>query len=159
MGQALPCAAANRPPRILICDDCEASRGLLRRLLARSGYAIDEAVNGEAAIEVVEAAVPDLILLDLRLPDIDGAEVLRQLRLDYNATRLPIIMVSAEHDGEVVAGCLSLGANDYVTKPIQTMVLRSRVLTFLAVHSARADIESARRAKAALRERTAHGSN
>jgi adenylate cyclase len=130
---------ANEPlqidtPRILICDDNEMGRELVKRMLIRRGYLVEEASNGEAAIEAVERCPPNLVLLDLRLPDIDGSEVLRQLRCDFDANDLPIIMVSAEHDGEVVAGCLSLGACDYVTKPIHAGVLYRRIAAQLDLH-------------------------
>jgi DNA-binding response OmpR family regulator len=134
---------ANEPleivtPRILVCDDNEMGRGLVRRLLARRGYFIDEAIDGQSTIEAVERCPPDLALLDLRLPDLDGSEVLRRLRCDYDTNELPIIMVSAEHDGEVVAGCLSLGASDYVPKPIHAGVLYARIATHLDLHFAHA---------------------
>ena len=134
---------ANEPleivaPRILICDDNEIGRGLLQRLLTRRGYIVEQAVDGRSTIEAVELCVPDLVLLDLRLPDLDGSEVLRQLRCDYDTNELPIIMVSAEHDREVVAGCLSLGASDYVPKPIHAGVLYARIATHLDLHFAHA---------------------
>jgi DNA-binding response OmpR family regulator len=132
---------ANEPllivtPRILVCDDNEMGRRLLRRMLTRRGYLVEEAIDGESTIEAVEQCSPDLVLLDLRLPDLDGSEVLRQLRCEYDAAELPIIMVSAEHDGEVVAGCLSLGACDYVTKPIHAGILHARIATHLDLHFA-----------------------
>jgi DNA-binding response OmpR family regulator len=121
-------------PRILVCDDNEMGRRLLRRMLTRRGYLVEEAIDGEEAIEAVERCAPDLLLLDLRLPDLDGSEVLRQLRCDRDAHALPIIMVSAEHDGEVVAGCLALGACDYVTKPVHAGILCARIATHLGLH-------------------------
>jgi DNA-binding response OmpR family regulator len=132
---------ANEPleivtPRILICDDNEMGRALLRRVLSRRGYLIDEAIDGCSALEAVERGMPDMVLLDLRLPDLDGAEVLRQLRCDHDSTQLPVIMVSAEHDGEVVAGCLSLGASDYITKPVPAATLCARVAAHLDAHFA-----------------------
>jgi PleD family two-component response regulator len=133
-------------PRILICDDNEIGRSLLRRMLSRRGYLIEEAVDGETVIEAVERCPPDLVLLDLRLPDVDGSEVLLQLRCDRDRTELPIIMVSAEHDGEVVAGCYALGANDYVTKPVHSGILFARVETHLDLHFAgRAPVRQTRR--------------
>ena len=123
-------------PRILVCDDNELGRGLLGRMLTRRGYLVEEAIDGEAAIEAVEHCPPDLVLLDLRLPDLDGSEVLRQLRCDHDANQLPIIMVSAEHDGEGVASCLSLGACDYITKPIHSGILYARIATHLDLHFA-----------------------
>jgi DNA-binding response OmpR family regulator len=132
---------ANEPlqivtPRILVCDDNELGRGLLKRMLVRRGYAVEEAIDGASAIEAIQNCPPDLVLLDLRLPDLDGSEVLRQLRSDHDANALPIIMVSAEHDGEVVAGCLSLGACDYVTKPVHAGILYARITTHLDLHFA-----------------------
>jgi DNA-binding response OmpR family regulator len=125
-------------PRILICDDNEMGRALLRRMLSRRGYLVEESFDGASTIEAVEQCPPDLVLLDLRLPDLDGSEVLRQLRCDHDANELPIIMVSAEHDGEVVAGCRSLGACDYITKPIHAGILYARVATHLDLHFAHA---------------------
>jgi DNA-binding response OmpR family regulator len=126
-------ALATVTPRILICDDNEMGRRLLRRMLTRRGYLVEEAIDGKEAIQAVERCPPDLVLLDLRLPDLDGSEVLRQLRCGHDVHVLPIIMVSAEHDGEVVAGCLALGACDYVTKPIHAGVLYARIATHLAL--------------------------
>jgi DNA-binding response OmpR family regulator len=126
------------PPRILVCDDNEMGRVLLRRMLSRRGYVVEEAVDGKSTIEAVERRPPDLVLLDLRLPDIDGSEVLRQLRRDRDVNELPIIMVSAEHDGDVVAGCFFLGACDYVTKPIHAGILYARIATYLDLHFAHA---------------------
>jgi DNA-binding response OmpR family regulator len=123
-------------PRILVCDDNELGRELLKRMLLRRGYHVEEAADGVSAIEAVALCPPDLVLLDLRLPDLDGSDVLRQLRCDHDASQLPIIMVSAEHDGEVVAGCLSLGACDYVTKPIHAGILYARIATHLDAHFA-----------------------
>jgi DNA-binding response OmpR family regulator len=134
---------ANEPlqivtPRILICDDNEVGRVMLRRMLSRRGYLVEEAFDGASTIGAVEQCPPDLVLLDLRLPDLDGSEVLRRLRCDHNANELPIIMISAEHDGEVVAGCLSLGACDYITKPIHAGILCARIATHLDLHFAHA---------------------
>jgi DNA-binding response OmpR family regulator len=123
-------------PRILICDDNEMGRELLKRMLLRRGYLVEEAIDGRSTIEAIERCPPDLVLLDLRLPDLDGSEVLRQLRCDHDPNELPIIMVSAEHDGEVVAGCLSLGASDYVPKPVHAGVLYARIATHLDLHFA-----------------------
>ena len=145
MRQALLCAAANSaPPRVLIADDCELSRGLLRRLLMRRGYFVDEAANGAAALDTVEKFEPDIVLLDLRLPDIDGSEVLRQLRRSHDSIALPIIMISAEHDGEIIAACLSLGADDFVPKPMHWATLRVRVETHLERSMAQAQVAAMR---------------
>jgi adenylate cyclase len=137
-------------PRILVCDDNETGRVLMKRMLLRRGYYVDEAGDGRSAIDAIERCPPDLVVLDLRMPDIDGADVLRHLRLSHDALALPIIMVSAEHDGEVVAGCLSLGASDYVTKPVHASILYARIATHLDLHFAHA-FQDDRVTQAALR--------
>ena len=135
MGQALLSAASYEAPlHVLVADDSEVSRALLRRLLTRNGYLVHEAEDGATALRVAEQFPPDILLLDLRLPDIDGSTVLGYLRAKFDPIQLPIIMVSAEDDGEVVAGCLSIGANDYVTKPIHWPTLKARIQTHLGVH-------------------------
>lgn len=135
MAQALLNSAQyDAPLHVLVADDSEVSRALLRRLLSRNGYIAHEAETGAAALDAAEQFTPDLLLLDLRLPDIDGSTVLGYLRGKFDPVQLPIIMVSAEHDGEVIAGCLSIGANDYVTKPIHWPTLKARIATHIGVH-------------------------
>jgi len=135
MGQALLRSVGfDAPQHVLVADDSEVSRALLKRLLMRNGYVAHEAEGGEAALRAAEQFPPDLLLLDLRLPDIDGSTVLGYLRAKFDSIQLPIIMVSAEYDGEVIAGCLSMGANDYVTKPIHWPTLKARMQTHLGVH-------------------------
>lgn len=141
MGRALPAVnAAHRPPLILIADDADVSRALLRRMLVRIGFRTLFAADGAQAITLAERRRPNMLLLDLRLPDIDGSAVLSHLREEFDAVTLPIIMVSAEHDGEVIAACLGLGANDFVTKPIHFPTLRARMETHLSVQAAHAAI-------------------
>lgn len=137
MGSAISCAAQHwAPPRILVTDDSEVARALFRRLLTRRGYIVEEAATGAAALEAVDADPPDLMLLDLRLPDIDGSEVLRQLRTERDLDALPTIMISGELDGEVAAACLDLGANDFLMKPVLGALLYARVETFLGKRDA-----------------------
>ena len=139
MAQALlNTARLDAPLHVLVADDSEVSRVLLRRLLSRNGYIAHEAQTGALALDAAEQLAPDLMLLDLRLPDIDGSTVLGYLRAKFDPVVLPIIMVSAEHDGEVIAGCLSIGANDYVTKPIHWPTLKARIATHIGVHVGRA---------------------
>ena len=112
MGQALLRSVGfDAPQHVLVADDSEVSRALLKRLLMRNGYVAHEAESGEAALRAAEQFPPDLILLDLRLPDIDGSTVLGYLRAKFDSIQLPIIMVSAEYDGEVIAGCCSTRAS------------------------------------------------
>lgn len=145
MGQALLRSVGfDAPQHVLVADDSEVSRALLKRLLTRNGYIAHEAEDGEAALRVAEQFPPDLLLLDLRLPDIDGSTVLGYLRAKFDHIQLPIIVVSAEWDGEVIAGCLSLGANDYVTKPIHWPTLKVRMQTHLGLHLGHALLDARR---------------
>jgi len=145
MGQALlQAGVAIAPAAILIVDDSETARAVYKRLLLRRGYEVLEAEDGAGALERVEADHPDLVLLDLRLPDIDGAEVLRQLRANYDSAALPIVMVSGEHDGEVAAACVNLGADEFLVKPVFPAVLYARISTFIATASARAEAQRSR---------------
>lgn len=123
-------------PRIMVVDDVETNRGILRRLVARCGYEVVEADSGYSAIELVTRQPPNLILLDMSMPGFSGLETLAVLRQRYDAAALPIIMVTASHGAEVARECLSAGANDYVTKPVQWPVLQARISTQLGMHTA-----------------------
>jgi sigma-B regulation protein RsbU (phosphoserine phosphatase) len=133
---------ARRPPIVLVADDNDVSRALMGRLLIRDGYSVRLVSDAHAAIDAVHRRKPNLVLLDLRLPDLDGSSVLSELRQHDDAVALPIIMVSAVHDGEVVAACLGMGANDFVTKPIHWPTLRARMQTHLSVQAARSALRA-----------------
>jgi CheY-like chemotaxis protein len=122
--------------RILVADDCEPNRALLRRLLTRCGYEVVEVCDGCETLKAVEQELPDLLLLDLRMPELDGDEALRHLRRRYDQTQLPIIIVTAEHDANIAADCVEAGANDYITKPFIAALLRARIKTFLTNRAA-----------------------
>ncbi|HVY85290.1 MAG TPA: response regulator [Caulobacterales bacterium] len=128
------------PPRVLIADDNDANRGILSRLLGRRGYSVFEAESGERALDMIDEVAPDMVLLDLNMPDLSGIEILRQIRRTQDSSMLPVIMVTAEHDNEMIARCLGAGANDYVTKPVQWAVLQARIETHLSLHRAHAEL-------------------
>jgi two-component system OmpR family response regulator/two-component system alkaline phosphatase synthesis response regulator PhoP len=123
-------ATARPAPKatILVVDDEEAIQRMLAVALAREGYRVVEALDGERALQLVTSERPDLILLDVMLPGIDGLEVCRQVRA---TSQVPIIMLTARDDEiEKVLG-LELGADDYVTKPFFIAELRSRIRAVL----------------------------
>ena len=116
---------------ILVVEDEEDIAELIRFNMAKAGYTVRVALSGEDAVRKVKQEPPDVILLDLMLPGIDGWEVCRQLKLDARTSQIPIVMVTAK-DGEadVVVG-LELGADDYIVKPFSPRVLLARVRAVL----------------------------
>jgi two-component system KDP operon response regulator KdpE len=110
--------------RVLVVDDEPQIRRALRVALRANGYEVTEVENGQAAIETVALQPPDLVILDLGLPDVDGFEVCRRLR---EWTQLPIIVLSAHGDDQAKVRALDEGADDYVTKPFSMPELLARM--------------------------------
>lgn len=122
----------NAHPRILIVDDEEQIRLFLRITLSAAGYEPSEVSTGRAAIEAATGKRPDLILLDLGLPDVSGLDVIRAVRV---WTQLPIIVVSVRSDETDKVDALDAGANDFIQKPFSTAELLARIRASLRVHS------------------------
>jgi two-component system alkaline phosphatase synthesis response regulator PhoP len=117
--------------KVLVVDDEEDLLELLRFNLSKEGYQVSCAASGGEALKSVRADVPDLILLDLMLPDIDGLEVARRLRNDSDTRNIPIVMLTAKgEEADIVTG-LELGADDYITKPFSGKVLVARLRAVL----------------------------
>ncbi len=113
--------------RILVVDDEEDILDLVEYNLAKNGYDVTCVASGEEALDTARSNSPDLILLDLMLPGVDGLEVCRRLKGDAAAASVPIVMLTAKgEESDIVTG-LELGADDYVTKPFSTRVLIARV--------------------------------
>jgi two-component system phosphate regulon response regulator PhoB len=118
-------------PAILVVDDEEDIRELVELNLSREGYSVLTCESGEQALERAVKEVPDLIVLDLMLPGIDGLEVCRRLKADAKTRRIAVVMLTAKgEEADIVAG-LELGADDYVTKPFSGKVLVARVRRLL----------------------------
>jgi two-component system phosphate regulon response regulator PhoB len=116
---------------ILVVDDEEDVLELVRYNLDKNGYKIITATSGEQAMEMARGKTPDLIILDLMLPGIDGLEVCKKLKSDVKTERIPIIMLTAKgEESDIVTG-LELGADDYVTKPFSPKVLTARIRRIL----------------------------
>lgn len=120
------------PGRLLVVDDDENNRDMLSRRLLRRGYTVACADSGTNALNMIAADTFDLILLDVMMPGISGIDVLRQIRKQRPATELPVIMATAKADRDDIAEALALGANDYVTKPIDFVVAVARIEAQLA---------------------------
>ena len=113
--------------RLLIVDDIRDNRVLLRRRFERRGFEIVEAESGLAALELIDNESFDLVLLDIMMPGIDGIETLKRIRQHRSASALPVIMVTGKTASENMVEALQLGANDYVTKPVDFAVALARV--------------------------------
>jgi two-component system KDP operon response regulator KdpE len=122
-------------PRVLVVDDEPQIRRSLRVALRANGYEVEEAATGEAALEQAATRPPELVILDLSLPDLDGVEVCRRLR---EWTHLPVIILSAHGEDEVKVRALDEGADDFVTKPfsVPELLARMRVATRRAARGA-----------------------
>ncbi len=114
--------------KILVVDDEEHIRRILQFQLEKNGYIVATAENGEVALRVVHKEAPDLVILDLMMPKIDGFEVCRRLRADFQTNQIPIIMLTAKSDLPDKIKGLQGGANDYLIKPYsnEEMLLRVR---------------------------------
>lgn len=113
--------------RILVVDDQDSNRDLLSRRLSRDGHLVSTAADGEAALKLVELETFDLILLDLLMPGISGYDVLGQLKRDPRHRDIPVIMISALDEIDSVARCIEAGAEDYMPKPFNPVLLRARI--------------------------------
>jgi adenylate cyclase len=123
----------HQPPRILIVDDNETNRCILVARLGAEGYDTAEAEDGERALAVAREAAPDVVLLDVMMPKIDGFEVCRLLKGDPTLGFVPIIMVTARTDSKDVVTGLNAGADEYLTKPIDHAALVARVRSMLRI--------------------------
>jgi len=143
------------PGSLLIVDDDEMNRDMLSRRLERSGYTVTVAGDGQQALRWIQDRPFDLVLLDHMMPGMTGMEILKLLRQTHSPTELPVIMVTANSQSDNIVEALNLGANDYLTKPIDFPVASARIRTQL----------SRKRAEEALRESeeryalAAHGAN
>ena len=125
-------AMARGSMRLLIVDDLEINRDLLVRRVRRLGHETGIAVNGREALEQLRAASWDLVLLDITMPVMDGYDTLRHIKADLLLADTPVVMVSAIDETDSVVRCLELGADDYLTKPFNPIILQARIESSLA---------------------------
>jgi len=124
-------------PVVLIVDDNSTNLQVLGTILKVKNWKIGVAVNGRLALQMVDAIKPDLILLDIMMPDISGHEVCRRLKATPSTMDIPIIFLTAKSDTRDIAEGFKLGAVDYVTKPFNSLELLARVTTQLELRRAR----------------------
>ncbi|NJL20912.1 MAG: response regulator [Leptolyngbyaceae cyanobacterium SM1_3_5] len=117
---------------VLVVDDEAAGRLLLARLLQRQGHTVTEAPDGDSAWELLQAESFDLVLLDIIMPNRSGTQLLAQMKAEPTIAQIPVLMVSAVEEIDSIARCLELGAEDYLFKPPNAVLLKARVEACLA---------------------------
>jgi len=123
------------PPLILVVDDVPDNVEILQLRLESQGYDIITASDGEAALAVVREELPDLVLLDIQMPKLDGIETVKRLKADADLPFIPVIMVTARADARDVVAGLEAGGDDYLTKPVDQAALVARVRAMLRIKS------------------------
>jgi DNA-binding response OmpR family regulator len=109
--------------KILSIEDTTSFRRLIKMTLEFEGYEVFEAEGGRRGLELARAQTPDLILLDLMMPDLSGLEVCQELKKDARLRKIPIVLLSSSDDSDEIESCLQLGAQDYLLKPFRPAML------------------------------------
>jgi signal transduction histidine kinase len=133
--------ATDAPANILIVDDMPANLRLLSQMLTEHGYHPRPVLNGAQALAAAQIMPPDLILLDIRMPDMDGYEVCQRLKADERTRGIPVLFISALNETEDKVRAFSAGGMDYITKPFQLEEVLARVQTQLTMQNLRRNLE------------------
>jgi signal transduction histidine kinase len=147
-------ALAERPmtSTILIVEDDPGSRQALQAILSTGGYVVEAAENGKIGLQKAAALLPDLVLLDVMMPEMDGYEVCRRLRADPRLAEVPVVMVTALDDHDSRLRGLEAGADDFLSKPYDSGELRARVRTITRLNRYRSLLDERQRLQIALDE-------
>jgi two-component system alkaline phosphatase synthesis response regulator PhoP len=121
----------NQKAKVLIVDDEPNNVDFLEQALEDSGYQLITATNGQEALNKIQSEQPDLILLDLNMPVMDGFTVLTKVKEDPNLRDIPVIIISSEHESKSIVKGIKQGAEDYLTKPVNAGLLVKKVKDFL----------------------------
>ncbi|SFJ47050.1 response regulator [Planctomicrobium piriforme] len=119
--------------RILIADDNEQNRELLEAYLSDEGHEILMAADGQQTVEIAQEKLPDLVLLDIMMPKLSGYEVCQKLKADEKTKRIPVLMVTALKEVGDIQKAVDAGADDFLTKPVHRLELKTRVRSLLRV--------------------------
>lgn len=122
-----PLLRSDEPGVILAVDDLPENRELVSRLLQKTGHTVITAESGEEALELLDTMGVDVVLLDLVMPGIGGAEVLRRLKENERLRATPVVMISGQQDMDQIVGCIEAGADDYLLKPFNPVLLQARI--------------------------------
>lgn len=135
---------SSKQQSILVVDDCPVSRGLAVSMLSACGYEAVECGSGVQCVDFLEHETPALILLDLSMPDIDGFDLLRQIRQRHAADAVPVLLVTASAESKDVVRGLTTGANDYIVKPLDRTAFLARVYNHISLGQTRRQSEEQR---------------
>jgi two-component system cell cycle response regulator len=135
-----PAESRGSKKKILVVDDHEDNVEVLRARLESRGYEVEGAMSGQEALDTVSRWCPDLVLLDVMMPDMDGLEVVKRLKADPTLPFIPVIMQTALDSTERMVAGLEAGADDYVTKPINFAELEARVRSLLRIKRLQQDL-------------------
>lgn len=149
-------AAPGGNPVVLVVDDQQANVRMVGALLARAGYQVLPALSGAEGLELARDKTPDVVLLDMKMPGMDGFEVLRQMRLDSATRDLPVIFLTADNDRENLIRAFAAGAIDYITKPFVVEELLARVHTHIDLKRSRDALRRFAQEKQEMAELVAH---
>ena len=133
-----------KQPQVLIVDDVPANLNLLRQALESEGYNVIAAPSGEIALQIVARAQPDLILLDVMMPGIDGFETCRRLKADKATADIPVIFITARDEAASIVEGFHAGGLDYITKPFKHEEVQARVQTHLTIKNLRDGLREAK---------------
>lgn len=112
---------------VLVIDDDRSTRVMVREVLEPAGFVVEEAEGGRRGLELVEALRPDIVLLDILMPEMDGFATLESLREVPHGTRCPVVMITGLNDERSIERAYDLGATDFITKPVNWPLLRHRL--------------------------------
>ena len=149
-------AGETEKKRILVVDDHEDNVEVLRARLEARGYDVRGAMSGQEALDTVAGWWPDLVLLDVMMPDMDGLEVVRRLKADRSLPFIPVIMQTALDSTERMVAGLEAGADDYVTKPINFAELEARVRSLLRIKKLQQDLGERERELSQMNDKLMH---
>lgn len=135
--------AATDAPLVLVADDLPASREFLTDVLTRDGYRVVAVEDGEAALEAVDRAHPDLVLLDVMMPGLGGFAVCESLKHDPATRLIPVVLITALHERQHRLYAINVGADDFLSKPVDLHELRARVRSLLRLKRYTDDLDSA----------------
>jgi putative two-component system response regulator len=136
-------ARTERPGRVLVVDDLPSSRDLLARCLAQDHYTVSFAADGTSALESVRSDPPDIVLMDVMMPGVDGIEACRALKQEPATRLVPVVLITAAVDADSRIRGIDAGADDFLSKPVNPLELRARVRSLMRIKRYTDDLDTA----------------